>query len=173
MVFYMGVVLYMENDGIPFDPKSDLFDVCQRYCQVKGVALEPSHVKRIRWSHSPLTTKDKVPNKKGKDTVQKHKKPPVLHITFQNSKIKQHIKTSEKKIINLNEMGIHETGDPQIYFSDFLTKKQEHLFYLARSKKKEKKWKHCWCTNGKVFMRKDENEEAVFIKSENDLLKIE
>eukprot|EP00732_Lithocolla_globosa_P004221 Lithocolla_globosa_v1_NODE_3766_length_1586_cov_8.849118.p2 type:complete len:134 gc:universal NODE_3766_length_1586_cov_8.849118:1285-884(-) len=95
-----------------------------------------------------------------------------IHIRFVNKQTKFNLYSSEKKRVQLNELGIHETGDPSIYIQDVLTQKQNQLAYLARKKRTELKWRGCWWLGGKLYMRKDEKSDKIHIASEKDLQKL-
>ncbi|KOB65678.1 Zinc finger DNA binding protein [Operophtera brumata] len=56
-----------------------------------------------------------------------------------------------------------------IYIKEVLTKKGKHLHYLARDLIKNANWKFCWTVGGKVFIRKEEGQPAVEVKSDDQI----
>lgn len=56
-----------------------------------------------------------------------------------------------------------------IYLSERLTSNNQHIYYLARTFAKENRYKYCWTSHGKIFLRRDEGQRQIHIKSEADL----
>lgn len=61
----------------------------------------------------------------------------------------------------------------QIFISEQLTKKANHLFFLARSLAKTKQYKYCWTRNGNVYLRKEDGSPFIIIKDENHITKLQ
>jgi hypothetical protein len=59
----------------------------------------------------------------------------------------------------------------KIYINDNLTREQAALFYKTRQFKKQNGYRHAWTEDGTIFIRK-EDDEAIEIKSEEDLKKL-
>lgn len=59
-----------------------------------------------------------------------------------------------------------------IFISENLSSKMKRLFYLARESAKEKDYKFCWVSHGKIFARRRENGPLVRILTELDLDKL-
>lgn len=59
-----------------------------------------------------------------------------------------------------------------IYIAESLTKKAQHLHYLARQFKRTHKYHGCWTSYGKIYLRKEERSPAILIDSEADLKKL-
>lgn len=65
------------------------------------------------------------------------------------------------------------TEEPDMRFVDNLTPMNKRLLWLAREKGKEKGYAFVWQKNGHVLVRKAEGQNAIRIRDENDLSKIE
>ncbi|XP_013146619.1 PREDICTED: uncharacterized protein LOC106109570 [Papilio polytes] len=59
-----------------------------------------------------------------------------------------------------------------IYFSENLSTKTKRLYYLAREFAAYEKYKFCWTTHGKVYLRKEEGTPLYRINSEEDINKL-
>lgn len=59
-----------------------------------------------------------------------------------------------------------------IYITENLSNKMKKIYFLARDFAKSNEYKFCWISNGKIFLRKKENDRLVHIKSETDLSKL-
>lgn len=81
--------------------------------------------------------------------------------------IKSYNKTNIQNKINASHFGRIE--NVPIYISELLTNKSKKLFYLARELSKEKQYKYCWSTNGKIFVHKAEGTPAIWLKNEEGI----
>lgn len=73
--------------------------------------------------------------------------------------------------LNTVHVGLPGPHTP-IYIGDHLSSANKALHAAARLKAKEKAYKFVWVKSGKVFMKKDETSEYIFIKDQTSLDKI-
>lgn len=66
-----------------------------------------------------------------------------------------------------------EGNDKLVFISEVLTQKMKKIFYLARQYSKLHSYKHCWTSNGRVYLRKDDGTPYILIKSEDQLSDLE
>lgn len=66
----------------------------------------------------------------------------------------------------------HKGPRKLIYIAESLTKKAQHLHYLARQFRKTHQYHGCWTSYGKIYLRKEERSAAILIASEADLTKL-
>lgn len=52
-----------------------------------------------------------------------------------------------------------------IYISETMTPTTKQLHYLSREIKRKYNFKFCWVSNGRVFLKKSEDQPAVLVKS--------
>lgn len=94
---------------------------------------------------------------------------PIL-VKFKNQEKKQIIM---KTIRQLKGIKVKECGlagiDRNIYLNDDLTQHNQLLFKTARSLKKSKKIKAAYTFNGRIYIKKDENDAPIRIRKEEDL----
>lgn len=64
-------------------------------------------------------------------------------------------------------------NDNIVYVNEHLTTFNKNLLWQVKTKCKEHNYKFVWIKEGKIFVRKKENGNALRIKSESDLVKIE
>ncbi|KAJ0182239.1 hypothetical protein K1T71_001608 [Dendrolimus kikuchii] len=76
--------------------------------------------------------------------------------------------THKDNRLNLSALGFHEENSV-IYINELLTKKGKNLHYLARKLIKGIDWKFCWTSRGKIFIRKEEGQPAIEIKSDEQI----
>lgn len=69
-------------------------------------------------------------------------------------------------------LGHTKNEDTPIFVSEQLTAKASRLFFLARDLVKAKKYKFCWTSFGKVYLRKDEDSSIITITSEPQIQKL-
>ncbi|CAG9815871.1 unnamed protein product [Phaedon cochleariae] len=73
-------------------------------------------------------------------------------------------KIRDLKGIKLNECGL-SGGNKSIYFNEDLTRQNQLLFKKARELKKEKKYNKAYVSNGKIYLKKNENDRPIRITS--------
>lgn len=76
-------------------------------------------------------------------------------------------RSGENKL-NTEHIGIAGKRSP-VYISEHLTSASRKLYYMAREFAKENKYKFCWTSHGRIFLRKEENSKQIIIKSEKCL----
>lgn len=88
------------------------------------------------------------------------------------TKYREYNKTQKSK--NEAQLNTHDLKLPgvtkTVYISDHLTTKTSHLYFLARQQLKLKKLNAAWTAYGKLFIKKEENDTAICIGSEEHLL---
>lgn len=79
---------------------------------------------------------------------------------FNISNNSNHLNTSHLKINGPAKL---------IFISEHLSPKTKHLHYLTRQFAKEQKFKYCWISFGRIYLRKKEGDIKIRINSEKDL----
>lgn len=110
----------------------------------------------------------------------KNNRPRPIVIEFTVLLKKTDLLQAYKKFYRSNQEGklssvqVGLTGDKkQIYINEFLTRKAQRLHYLAREQVKAGNWKFCWSASGKIFLRKEEGQPAIEIKSEEQIYSLD
>ena len=95
-------------------------------------------------------------------------KPPLIMIKFNNSSARENLynarKNFNKKAVTTSTLGFRGSSK-NIYINEALLKTQQKLFFLARKKKVELKWRYVWTYRGQVFMRQTKETDAIKIAS--------
>lgn len=65
-----------------------------------------------------------------------------------------------------------ESPPKPVYISEKLPPKAQRIYYLARGFAKENKFKYCWTSLGRVFLRENDGKQQFLIKTEDDLNKL-
>lgn len=60
-----------------------------------------------------------------------------------------------------------------IYVAEYLPPSSRRLFFAAREFAKLKEFKFCWTNNGNVFLRKNEGDKQILIKTEQTLRELD
>lgn len=101
-------------------------------------------------------------------------RPIILEYTTLHKKIevlqayKKYNTKNKGERLNSSFTGLN--GTPKVvYIKELLTKKGKHLHYLARELVKNTLWRFCWTVGGKVFIRKEEGQPAVEVKSDDQI----
>lgn len=95
---------------------------------------------------------------------------PIL-VKFKSVETKKGILKTIKQLkgITIKECGL-EGKDRKIYLNEDLPLNKRNLFRRVREIKKEKGYKAALCVNGVIYLKKGEQDLAVKIRNENDLL---
>lgn len=73
--------------------------------------------------------------------------------------------------LNVSHLGYSENRSP-IYICEHLSPTNKSLHAATRLKAKEKGFKYVWIRNGKIFARKDDTSEHIFIRDTDTLSKL-
>ncbi|KAJ0174080.1 hypothetical protein K1T71_010226 [Dendrolimus kikuchii] len=125
----------------------------------------------INYKPSDLRNALRLPSKINKP------RPIILEYTNMEKKMeflrayKQFIKNNNEKKLTSACLGL-STENSAIYVNDLLTRKAKNLHYLARQFVKSRNWKYCWTSRGKVFIRKDDGQPSVEVKSAEQIAKL-
>lgn len=68
--------------------------------------------------------------------------------------------------LRAKHLGFKTSEDTPIFVTEHLTTKGSRLYYLARDVAKSKKYKFCWTSYGKIYIRKNENSSIITIYNE-------
>lgn len=74
-------------------------------------------------------------------------------------------KTNKDDKLNTSHLGIGGQKKIAIYVTEHLSPENKSLHAAARSKAKELKYKFVWVRDGKIYMRKDEESNYVYVKN--------
>lgn len=90
--------------------------------------------------------------------------PSIVMVKFNNLHIRSLLLKRRRELKNA-------TGH-KLYVHENLTKHRRRLFAKARDDSKRKGYKHCWTTNGKIYVKKEDFSTAIPISSYDSLQKI-
>ncbi|CAN7940022.1 unnamed protein product [Ixodes pacificus] len=138
----------LEIHGMPVSANEDLkksvFDLADK---LSIPYFQPSDVVAV---HRFPSKKDKIP--------------PIL-VRFSSS--------AAREIWMKARSGLRELAQartlPQLYFNENLTQINRNLFWKARTRGKEKRFKYVWVRNGKIFAKRQDEATPVRISCEHDL----
>ncbi|XP_075529376.1 uncharacterized protein LOC142560841 [Dermacentor variabilis] len=127
----------LEIHGLPAAPNEDLRAVAANLAKKKLTIKD--------FDSSDILAIHRLPSKN------KHKNPVIL-IKFASVSVKETWMACRHKLQNLCKTDT----DQKLYFNENLTAANRELFWLARKKGKEKKYKYAWTKDGNVFAKKEE-----------------
>lgn len=141
----------LEIHGIPFSPHENLGGILTNLAgQLSIEGFQPAHVEAV---HRLPARRDAVP--------------PIL-VRFSSAPIKERWMLSRGRLSSL------PCGDsqPRIYFNDNLTDSNKKLFWMARTRGKEKGYKFVWVRQGHIFAKQCEGSTLLRIVNVADLEQI-
>ena len=65
--------------------------------------------------------------------------------------------------------GFPVDGMEKMFINENLTQRRKRLFWNTKQKAKELEYKFFWTHNGKIYSRKDEESEKIYIGTKSDL----
>ncbi|CAH0551076.1 unnamed protein product [Brassicogethes aeneus] len=96
---------------------------------------------------------------------------PIL-LKLKTNKIKEEIMKKKSNFGKLEASDCELPGTNTLFINEDLAPAKQLLFKKARDVKKENNFKFVWATNGKIFIRKKENDPAIQIQCEDDLFRL-
>ncbi|KAI5641777.1 hypothetical protein NE865_06081 [Phthorimaea operculella] len=151
----------VELRNLPLEPgkenKPELTNLVQRTCKVLAVDIHSNDIKDVY----------RIKGKSGLSTVVVD----LMRTTTKQevvNKAKNFNKQHPNDRLNSTHLGLAGRPVP-IYVSESLTNNGRRLFYLARTLASSAGYKYCWTSNGRVFLRKNEESPHMEVKSEEDL----
>lgn len=82
--------------------------------------------------------------------------------------VKSYNVANKSSKLNAFHLGLRGHSSP-VFVVEHLTSKGNRLYYLARELMRSGKYKYCWTSNGKVFVRKADGAPITLIKSEEQI----
>lgn len=80
-------------------------------------------------------------------------------------------KQNRSNKLHAGHLGFEGNSSP-VFVSENLTSKGKRLFHLARDFVTEYKYKYCWSSHGKIYVRKEDKSPRIHIVSEDILFKL-
>jgi len=98
----------------------------------------------------------------------RNNRPPVIFARFNNKYVAETWLKKTKTNIKCIEI-VPQGSENKIYINENLTKRTRDLYFQARIRGKELRFKYVWTKFGKIFMKKDDDDRAICILNYDDL----
>lgn len=145
----------VEIKAIPVTPGEQCNDLVKSIGRAVGVEI----------SDSDISIAHRTPTRKAGEH-------PNLVVRLNNRERKfELINACRKKKPTLNNIGFHNNRS-SFYVSDHLSPYYKRIMSLTAAKRKEKQWRYLWTSNCAIFVKKNDEERAIRIVTEEDLIKI-
>lgn len=141
--------------------KKDLLQMVSKLYKFLELKLERSDVKDI--------IKTKKPKAERSTLIVE------LNNTFAKTDLLKAVKTfnyKNKSKLTAWSLGLSAHADTPIFISENLTPMSSRLYFMAREFRVTNKYKYCWTSYGKVYLRMDDNTPIVTVLSEAQLLQL-
>ncbi|CAB0014084.1 unnamed protein product [Nesidiocoris tenuis] len=143
-------------DGIPTTANENLrdtfFKICDAIkCKIGGEDI--ISLRRLAQSHQANSPK------KGHQ--------PII-VVLRNDACQQKVIDSKKSAGGITQKTLGFSSDEKIFINERLTPHCRYLFWLARQAK-QIGFKYCWVKRGQIFLRRDEQSQALRINKESDI----
>ena len=96
---------------------------------------------------------------------------PRIIVKFARRDVKDNFYKARGKLRSKTTKDIGYHAQNNIYLAESLTERNKALFRSCLNVKRDKSYKFIWTLNGTIYLRKDENSDAIKIKSTEDLPK--
>ncbi|KAJ0170848.1 hypothetical protein K1T71_013620 [Dendrolimus kikuchii] len=143
----------------PQETKEMLYNMVQNLAQYLNINISKSDLRDVQRS---LSKQDK---KFSSVIVEFHN---TFIMTTLLKEAKKHNKENISSRLNSSHIGLSPHNNP-IYISEYLTAKSRRLFYMAREFAKKQNYAFCWCSKGRIYLRKELGSEYILIKHETRL----
>lgn len=81
----------------------------------------------------------------------------------------KHFNITNKQKLRAKHLGHKTNGEQPVFISEQLTQKNARLFFLARDLVKTRKYKYCWTSFGKVYLRQDDTSRIIQVINESQI----
>ncbi|KAJ2948124.1 hypothetical protein O0L34_g9925 [Tuta absoluta] len=156
----------VEIRNIPYkdnEKTTDLLKVVANVASAVDVQLSPTNIRDVyRLPGKPGTTKPIVAEFSTVQTKQ--------NLLSATRKFNKNRNATDK--LNTEAVGIPGPKNP-IYVAEYLPGSTRKLFYLTKEFAKLNNYKFYWASNGNVFLRKNEGDRQILVKSEKMLLELQ
>lgn len=142
----------LEIRNIPDVGRENLTNMVEKMHSTLQVPLCPDNIRQVR----------QVTSARGKIVVVEYQS------TQQSKSILKALKeyNAEHKTDKFNTNCLSLTGGKQpVYISESLTVQARKLHYFARDLRKNHNFKHCWTSQGKVYVKQTDDSPIIWIKS--------
>lgn len=147
----------LELRGLPYQKNENLREAFEKLCQTTGICINVDSICNIY----------RLPSKTEEKPIIVEFPSLYLRDKFISS-FKTYNKDKGENMLSAASLGFSESKS-LIFISEFLTRKNKRLFYLARKLATDLKYKYCWTKLGRVYLRKGSTDPYILVKSENQL----
>ena len=151
-----GRRLNLEFDGVPNQKNENVTDI----------VIEISKKLDVEVRRSDISIAHRLPPKKFKAN-DSASWPPTIIAQFTNKRMRNEIFAKRKKAKEMTDFPVDEMTN--LYINENLTQFRKRLFWSTKQTAKAKKFKFFWTTNGQIWIKKNESEDAIPIRCEDDL----
>lgn len=142
------------------ESKEDLCSIAKSVATAVSVPLETSDVRDIYRVNSKSEAKTIVLEFNS-----------ILKKENMMNAVKKFNKVDIEKKLNTEHLKLSGPVKP-VYISEMLTVKGRRLRFLANNFAKSHKYKYCWSSYGRIYLRKTDDTPQILIKDEGDLEKL-
>jgi len=98
--------------------------------------------------------------------------PPAIIVKFVRRLDKEEMLRKRRVKRNLSTRHMNLTMDTPVYINESLSPMRRRLFVMAKEVKKTKNFKYLWVRNGKIFLRRQDNNPVIHVTCQADLSKL-
>ncbi|XP_077989956.1 uncharacterized protein LOC144444419 [Glandiceps talaboti] len=107
-----------------------------------------------------------------KDNRERNPRPRPIIVKFSSRRKRDKVYKQRKNIRNTTTDMIGYRSKNNIYINENLTPLKRNLLKEVNDKRKKSGYKFLWTHNGNIYVKKEQGTASVFIRNEDDLLKI-
>lgn len=151
----------LEIKGIPQQAGEDTDHIVKTLGTKMGIELNEDD---ISISHRLPAPRQALQNKE-----------PAIIVKFvrRNTRDKFYAARKQLRGKTTHDLGFSRVAENTIYISESLTKQNRMLFNQCLDTRKKLRYKFIWTKNGKIYMRENEEMQAILISSDKDLQKLD
>lgn len=139
----------IEIQGIPHDSEEKLNDIVLKLATLKSISMDINNI----------------------DLAYRNKSKKSIVIRFMQSHKRDAFLSAFKGKHDITAASIgFRNCSFKVYVNELLSFETRNLFYKARKLKEELQYKFVWTVNQRVYLRKDQNSNAILIKNECELV---
>ena len=147
----------LEIAGVPVQDGEDTNAVVVEVAKLLDVDILPSHI----------STSHRLPKKIGQNGNVIRTPPIIVCFTNRDIRNKLYANRKQTRTLDLKKFSVNDTKN--IFINENLTQSRKRLFWKTKQRAKNENWKYYWTHNGSILAKKDDDTDAIPIKSYLDL----
>ena len=133
------------------------------------ITLDLNEKLNVDITEEDISIAHRLPLKQGNSNLKNRRHPPII-VHFLSKHKRNEIFAKRFYAKHISNFPVNQMN--HLFINKNLTQRRKNLLWQAKQKVKELNYEYIWTNNGQIFVRKNENEGKILVKTDNDLNKL-